>query len=73
MPGAMRDVLITQIDSAKKQGEEYTERTFSKVLVLLLTELDNRLTSAIDSATKYCDFLVSFDELFCYHSMHGKH
>jgi len=30
--GAMRDVLMAQIDSAKKQGDEYTEKTFSKVL-----------------------------------------
>ena len=30
--GAMRDVLTAQIDSAKKQGDEYTEKTFSKVL-----------------------------------------
>ncbi len=30
--GAIRDVLTAQIDSAKKQGDEYTEKTFSKVL-----------------------------------------
>jgi len=30
--GAMRDVLTEQIDSAKQQGDEYTEKTFSKAL-----------------------------------------
>ena len=30
--GAMRDVLKEQIDSAKKQGDDYTEKTFTKVL-----------------------------------------
>ena len=30
--GAMRDALAAQIESAKKQGDEYTEKTFSKVL-----------------------------------------